>query len=73
MLHGRAGSPDGFSAFFTISFRLCGYGGIGRRAGFRFQWETVQVQVLLAAVYYGNGYYGNVNFRSACFLFNEKT
>ena len=27
-----------------------GYGGIGRRAGFRFQWETVQVQVLLSAV-----------------------
>ncbi len=27
---------------------MCGYGGIGRRAGFRFQWETVQVQVLLA-------------------------
>ena len=24
-----------------------GYGGIGRRAGFRFQWATVQVQVLL--------------------------
>ena len=29
---------------------LSGYGGIGRRAGFRFQWETVQVQVLLAAL-----------------------
>ena len=26
-----------------------GYGGIGRRAGFRFQWATVQVQVLLPA------------------------
>ena len=24
-----------------------GYGGIGRRARFRFWWETVQVQVLL--------------------------
>ena len=28
----------------------CGYGGIGRRARFRFWWETVQVQVLLPAV-----------------------
>ncbi len=28
---------------------LCGYGGIGRRARFRFWWETVQVQVLLPA------------------------
>ena len=26
-----------------------GYGGIGRHAGFRFQWATVQVQVLLPA------------------------
>lgn len=26
-----------------------GYGGIGRHAGFRFRWETVQVRVLLAA------------------------
>ena len=30
-------------------YKICGYGGIGRRAGFRFQWETVQVQVLLSA------------------------
>ena len=28
---------------------MCGYGGIGRHAGFRFQWATVQVQVLLPA------------------------
>ena len=28
-----------------------GYGGIGRRAGFRFQWATMQVQVLLSAPY----------------------
>ncbi len=28
---------------------LCGYGGIGRRAGFRFLWATVQVQLLLSA------------------------
>ena len=28
---------------------LCGYGGIGRHAGFRFLWETVQVRVLLSA------------------------
>ena len=30
--------------------QICGHGGIGRRAGFRFQWATVQVQVLLAAL-----------------------
>ena len=29
---------------------VCGHGGIGRRAGFRFQWATVQVQVLLPAL-----------------------
>lgn len=29
---------------------ICGYGGIGRRAGFRFQWATVQVRVLLSAL-----------------------
>ena len=29
---------------------LCGCGGIGRRARFRFWWETVQVQVLLPAL-----------------------
>ena len=28
---------------------VCGYGGTGRRAGFRFRWETVEVRVLLAA------------------------
>ena len=27
----------------------CGYGGIGRHDGFRFQWATVQVRVLLPA------------------------
>ena len=32
-----------------IYLNICGYGGIGRRAGFRFQWATVQVQLLLAA------------------------
>ena len=31
---------------------VCGYGGIGRRARFRFWWETVQVQVLLSASSY---------------------
>ena len=30
-------------------FFIRGYGGIGRHAGFRFQWATVQVQVLLPA------------------------
>ena len=43
-----------FPFFDTLSkgcwFCLCGHGGIGRRAGFRFQWATVQVQVLLAAL-----------------------
>lgn len=32
------------------SIGVSGYGGIGRRARFRFWWETVQVQVLLPAV-----------------------
>ena len=31
------------------SIGVSGYGGIGRRARFRFWWETVQVQVLLPA------------------------
>ena len=30
--------------------RVCGCGGIGRRARFRFWWATVQVQVLSSAV-----------------------
>ena len=30
-------------------YKECGYGGIGRRAGFRFLWATVQVQLLLSA------------------------
>ena len=34
---------------FVKIFHVGGYGGIGRRAGFRFQWETVQVRVLLSA------------------------
>ena len=29
--------------------QICGYGGIGRHAGFRFLWATVQVQALLPA------------------------
>ena len=37
----RARLPD--------KFNICGYGGIGRRAGFRFRWATVQVQILLSA------------------------
>ena len=31
-------------------FFIRGYGGIGRHAGFRFQWATVQVQILLPAI-----------------------
>ena len=34
---------------FFYGTAMGGYGGIGRRAGFRFQWATVQVQVLLSA------------------------
>ena len=30
---------------------VCGHGGIGRRARFRFKWETVQVQVLLPVLF----------------------
>ena len=30
--------------------KVCGCGGIGRRARFRFWWATVQVQVLSSAV-----------------------
>ena len=33
----------------AVNKTLCGYGGIGRRAGFRFLWATVQVQLLLSA------------------------
>ena len=33
---------------------LCGCGGIGRRAGFRFQWATVQVRVLSSAPGHNN-------------------
>ena len=35
----------------VTGLELSGYGGIGRRDGFRFHWETVQVRVLLAAVH----------------------
>ena len=33
----------------TIKFDICRYGGIGRRAGLRIPWATVQVQLLLSA------------------------
>ena len=32
--------------FMCIIYIVCRRGGTGRRAGFRFQWETVQVQFL---------------------------
>lgn len=32
-----------------IAMFIGGYGGIGRRVGFRFRWATVQVQLLLPA------------------------
>ena len=38
-----------FCAALGYNTFCCGYGGIGRRARFRFWWETVQVQVLLPA------------------------
>ena len=33
--------------WYTITVILRGYGGIGRRAGFRIRWVTVQVRPLL--------------------------
>ena len=37
-------------ALYYNAFReMRGYGGIGRRVGFRFRWATVQVQILLSA------------------------
>ena len=33
----------------SIVLGACAYGGIGRRVGFRFQWETVWVRVPLSA------------------------
>ena len=32
-----------------VFIKAGGYGGIGRRDGFRCRWETVQVRVLLSA------------------------
>ena len=38
-------------AGWTYGFiKVGGYGGIGRRDGFRCRWETVQVRVLLSAL-----------------------
>ncbi len=39
-----------FDIGFSYTILLSGCGGIGRRARFRFWWETVQVQVLSAAL-----------------------
>jgi hypothetical protein len=39
----RAGSDD-----FCCAAK-CGHGGIGRHAGLRIQWETMQVRILLSA------------------------
>ena len=36
-------------AFPQENYLVCGYGGIGRRDGFRCHWATVQVRVLLSA------------------------
>ena len=33
-----------------VFIKAGGYGGIGRRDGFRCRWETVQVRVLLSAL-----------------------
>ena len=40
-----------FMEQFYTRYWFCGHGGIGRRARFRFQWETVQVQVLLPVLF----------------------
>lgn len=41
--------PEKSAIINMLSVFICGCGGIGRRARFRFWWETVQVQVLLSA------------------------
>ena len=35
--------------FSNLILSICGYGGIGRRAGLRILWVTVQVRLLLSA------------------------
>ncbi len=53
---------------------FCGYGGIGRRARFRFWWETVQVQVLLTALLKSSVFTGiNVNTELFLILKNNKS
>ena len=42
-------TKDPIQGLFFIILIACGYGGIGRHAGFRFLWETVQVRLLLSA------------------------
>ncbi len=48
--------------YLDLKIRLCGYGGIGRRAGFRFQSERVQVQLLLSApnILESKSFYGEI-------------
>ena len=41
---------------FICLSQICGYGGIGRRAGFRFRWATVQVRPLLPVPKKHNGF-----------------
>ena len=44
-------NPNAENSLLFSAICICGYGGIGRRARFRFWWETVQVQVLLSAAW----------------------
>lgn len=45
MLFGQANS-----LLLLSKLKICGYGGIGRRAGLRIRFERVQVQALLTAL-----------------------
>ena len=49
-LIGQASELVLFSSYGNVLvYMICGYGGIGRRAGFRCQWATVWVRVPLTA------------------------
>ena len=54
----------------VIFGKICGYGGIGRRAGFRIRWATVQVQLLLPAPY-KNANIDTVSVSISVLIFNR--